>query len=258
MMWLLAASALALGTASPARRVTAATQRAVAPSPVWIPVATTFLAATVIAMDRVALVLSACVAGATAIKVIQLRQHAGISRRRLSATAVFVGHVATNLQAGATLVRATTRAAEHLPDNAPAQLRRDVRRMAGSVAAGSSAEAALANANSPELRELGVLWTLSSTRGLPVADLLTQARRRLDKQQRHRAATEAALAGPKTTATVLAALPLAGVAMGTAMGARPLTVLLSPGPGGWLLLTGTALVCAGVLVSTRIIEGALR
>ena len=70
------------------------------------------------------------------------------------------------------------------------------------------------------------------------------------------AATRAALAGPQTTAVVLALLPLAGVLMGTAMGANPVAFLAGGGLGGVLLTVGTALVCAGVVVSQRIIQGA--
>ena len=44
--------------------------------------------------------------------------------------------------------------------------------------------------------------------------------------------------------------------MGAAMGASPLALLTGGGIGGVLLVAGTALVCAGVLVSRRIIEGA--
>ena len=55
---------------------------------------------------------------------------------------------------------------------------------------------------------------------------------------------------------VLALLPIAGVLMGTAMGAKPLAFLTGGGLGGVLLVVGTALVCAGVAVSRRIIEGA--
>lgn len=52
------------------------------------------------------------------------------------------------------------------------------------------------------------------------------------------------------------ALPLAGLAMGTAMGAAPLGLLLGGGLGGVLLVAGTGLVCAGFLWSQRIISGA--
>ena len=91
---------------------------------------------------------------------------------------------------------------------------------------------------------------------MPIAGLLAAARDEIDTSLRHRAATDAALAGPKTTAVVLAALPLAGIAMGGAMGAHPVAFLTGPGIGGVLLVVGSALVCAGVIASGEIIRRA--
>ena len=108
----------------------------------------------------------------------------------------------------------------------------------------------------PELERLGTLWALSASRGVPLAKLVAALRDDIDHANRHRDATRAALAGPQTTAAVLALLPVAGVLMGTAMGANPLAFLTGGGLGGALLVVGTALVCAGVAVSRRIIEGA--
>ena len=108
----------------------------------------------------------------------------------------------------------------------------------------------------PELKRLGALWAISASRGVPLAKLVTGLRDEVDHANRHRDATRAALAGPQTTAAVLAALPVAGMLMGAAMGASPLALLTGGGIGGVLLVAGTALVCAGVLVSRRIIEGA--
>ena len=55
---------------------------------------------------------------------------------------------------------------------------------------------------------------------------------------------------------MLALLPFAGLLMGAAMGANPLALLTGGGLGGVLLTVGTALVCAGVIVSQLIIQGA--
>ncbi len=52
------------------------------------------------------------------------------------------------------------------------------------------------------------------------------------------------MAGPRTSATVLALLPALGVALGEAIGAHPLRMLT--GPGQLLLAVGVALLCAGV------------
>jgi len=80
-----------------------------------------------------------------------------------------------------------------------------------------------------------------------------QARLRLDARLRHRAATTATLQGPQATAVILTLLPLAGVGMGTAMGADPVGFLTGGGLGGILLVTGTTLAAGGFLWSRHII-----
>ncbi|MCQ4622600.1 type II secretion system F family protein [Corynebacterium sp. CCUG 70398] len=142
---------------------------------------------------------------------------------------------------------------EQTADNAPADLASELRRVAAHTRSGGSGAAILAASPLPELRDVGVLWGLSAKLGIPVADLLGSARSRLDNAVRHRNATTAALAGPRATAVVLSVLPLAGILMGQAMGARPVALLTGGGLGGLLLLVGTALVCAGFATSQAII-----
>jgi tight adherence protein B len=60
------------------------------------------------------------------------------------------------------------------------------------------------------------------------------------------------MTGARTTAAVLAGLPLLGVGLGQLIGADPVTFLLSGGVGGWLLVIGVALACGGLLWSDHI------
>jgi tight adherence protein B len=60
------------------------------------------------------------------------------------------------------------------------------------------------------------------------------------------------MAGARATAAILAGLPLLGVLLGQLIGARPLNFLLSGQVGGWLLVVGSTLACAGLLWSDRI------
>ncbi len=255
MSWVFFAGAVLLGDPGPAGRV-GAPGGAVNRAGAWIPALTAAATLAAFAMDRAAVVLSGCMMGATILHTAVQHSEAGTARHRVEVTAGFLGHLVTNLQAGSSLAHATSRAAEHLPERTPAALERDIHRAVTAAHTGGSPDQVLRAADSPELREVGILWGLASSHGLPVADLLVRARDRLDQSQRHRAATEAALSGPKTTAVVLSALPLAGVAMGSAMGAEPLRVLFGGGLGGWLLFAGTGLVCAGFLTCSRIIAGA--
>jgi tight adherence protein B len=60
------------------------------------------------------------------------------------------------------------------------------------------------------------------------------------------------MAGPKSSATALALLPVLGVALGEAVGASPVRMLTGTGLGQLLLLTGVALLCTGIVWSGRI------
>ena len=68
---------------------------------------------------------------------------------------------------------------------------------------------------------------------------------------------QARLAGPRSTAAVLAGLPLLGLALGQAVGAVPLHVLCQTVVGQVLLVIGTAAACIGVLWSARLVSGAV-
>lgn len=79
---------------------------------------------------------------------------------------------------------------------------------------------------------------------------------RIDARDRHRAATAAQLQGAQATAVILALLPVAGIAMGTVMGADPIGFLTGGGIGGVLLVIGVGLVAAGFAMTQKILEGA--
>jgi len=242
---LLVAGAAALAEPAPARRVAERGRTLVSHR---IPVTAACAAAGAVVLGRVTLAVAGAMAGATAIHMLRARRAASAERRRRAAAAAYLGAVSTNLQAGATLPDALARAGEQVGE---AQVRADAMRIAHQARTGARLEPRV-----PELERLGVLWTLSVSRGVPLAKLIAALRDDIDHANRHRDATRAALAGPQTTAAVLAALPAAGVLMGTAMGASPIAFLTGGGLGGVLLVAGTALVCAGVLVSGRIIQGA--
>lgn len=103
-----------------------------------------------------------------------------------------------------------------------------------------------------ELVRLAAAWRLAEERGVALAELLDAARRDLLGRIRFRCRTEAGLAGARATAAILAALPLLGLALGQAVGAAPVQLLLGTTGGGLLLVVGTALVCAGLGWAGRI------
>ncbi|HEY5518801.1 MAG TPA: type II secretion protein F, partial [Cellulomonas sp.] len=67
-----------------------------------------------------------------------------------------------------------------------------------------------------------------------------------------------ALAGPRATARVLTGLPVLGVALGAAVGADPVGVLLGGGLGTVALMTGVALVLVGRWWIARLVRAAGR
>ncbi|MED5814224.1 type II secretion system F family protein [Mycolicibacterium sp. 050232] len=107
-------------------------------------------------------------------------------------------------------------------------------------------------------RRLAACWRLAHAYGLSIATLLRTAQRDIVERERFSSHVEASMAGPRATASVLAGLPVAGMALGQLIGARPLAFLFSAGVGGWLLMVGVLLACAGLMWSDRITERVLR
>ncbi|MBX7452929.1 type II secretion system F family protein [Mycolicibacterium sp. 3033] len=122
------------------------------------------------------------------------------------------------------------------------------------VAAGLRVEAS--RTHSPEHWErLAVCWQLAHDHGLAIATVMQTAQHDLAERRRFGRRVEAGLAGARATAAILAGLPLLGLLLGQALGADPVAFLLSGGAGGWLLLIGATLICAGLLWSDTIIAG---
>jgi tight adherence protein B len=107
------------------------------------------------------------------------------------------------------------------------------------------------------LGRLADAWSLADRYGIPLADLLEAVRSDTEHRVRFAAEVQARLAGPRATASVLAGLPLLGIALGHAVGADPLRVLCETPVGQVLLVIGTGLACAGVQWSARLVSGAV-
>lgn len=123
--------------------------------------------------------------------------------------------------------------------------------MAATVRLGGDVATVLeAHDGAAELREpLGRMaraWALAERHGVALADLLDAVRSDVERRAAFRRDVEAKMAGPRSTAAVLAGLPLFGLLFGEAVGAGPITVLTGGLLGQLLLLVGVALLCAGV------------
>lgn len=178
------------------------------------------------------------------------------SRRARKELATFLGTVSADLRAGATTAGALKRGVEALPADCPATVLVPLRTAAGMAAHGGAIHGPLVAATEPAVVRLGHVIRLSSLHGVALAGLVEQAQSQLDAARRHAQSTESSLQGPQATALILACLPLAGIAMGGAMGADSLGLLLGGGLGGLLLVIGVGLACGGFAWSRYILRSA--
>lgn len=103
---------------------------------------------------------------------------------------------------------------------------------------------------------LAACWRVAVDRGAGLAAGLERLEGALRAERDQRSDLRAQLAGARSTAVMLAGLPVLGLLMGSALGAEPLRVLLHTGPGLVCLAAGGALECAGVWWALRIVRGA--
>lgn len=103
---------------------------------------------------------------------------------------------------------------------------------------------------------IAACWQVSSSSGAGLADGLDRVAEGLRAERSLAESIRAELAGPRSTAGLLAALPLFGLLLGIALGADPLRMLLHT-PGGLACLLGGALLeWAGLAWTARIARGA--
>jgi tight adherence protein B len=190
-------------------------------------------------------------------RVSRARRAAAVAATDLSDA---LGVLVAELRAGAHPADAVQAAADTRAGGAG-----DVIRALATVAAtarlGGDVPAALCSAGPAQLHcwwgRLAGAWSLAEQHGIALADVLDAVRRDSEHRVRFAAEVQARLAGPRATAVVLAGLPLLGLALGQAVGAAPLRVLCATPAGHLLLVIGTALACAGVWWSTRLISRAV-
>lgn len=160
------------------------------------------------------------------------------------------------LRVGAHPVHAFTVAAEETSDPVARCLRGVAARarLGADVAAGL--RAASRSSDLPaQWDRLAVCWQLAIDHGLAISTLMRAGQRDIAERQRFSARVMSGMAGARATAAILAGLPVFGVLLGQLIGARPLSFLLNGRAGGWLLVVGLSLACAGLFWSDRITDG---
>ncbi|MFI7060549.1 type II secretion system F family protein [Kribbella sp. NPDC050124] len=102
------------------------------------------------------------------------------------------------------------------------------------------------------LRALAASWRVADESGAAFAALTDRLAQSLRADESIHRQTAASLAGARSTARILALLPIFGIALGYSLGANPLTFLTTT-PTGWLcLVAGLALTAAGLHWTTRL------
>ncbi|WP_234390215.1 type II secretion system F family protein [Streptomyces sp. MMG1533] len=103
---------------------------------------------------------------------------------------------------------------------------------------------------------LAACWRVAVDQGAGLAAGLDRLEGALRAERDQRADLRAQLAGARSTAVMLAGLPVLGLALGTALGADPLHVLLHTGAGLGCLLVGGLLEGLGMWWAMRIVRAA--
>ncbi|MEV5326506.1 type II secretion system F family protein [Nonomuraea sp. N2-4H] len=120
---------------------------------------------------------------------------------------------------------------------------------------GGDVSAALKAAAPPQggegLHQLAACWEVGTTVGAGMAALIDRVAQTLRAAQAHREDVAAQLAGPRTTARMLAILPALGLLMAAALNMHPLSFLFGSIPGLMCLVAGVTLDVCGLLWTNR-------
>jgi tight adherence protein B len=122
------------------------------------------------------------------------------------------------------------------------------------VARGASLPAELrriaAEPGAGRLVSVAAVWTVAERHGSSMSGLLERLADAYDDEDAVRADLAASVAGARASMLLLAALPLGGVMLGTAVGGHPWTWLLGR-PLGWMACVAAAALDAAGVVWTR-------
>ncbi len=163
--------------------------------------------------------------------------------------------LAAHLRIGADPVRALARSVDDLP---PTTTRAELGRLVQQLRMGAWAPATLRAHGHDELRWLAAAWQVSERSGAALAPVVDGLASALRAQAMHARAVHAELAGVRTSARLLALVPLVGLVMAVALGAHPVAFLLGTDAGRLCLAGGLMLEWAGLRWSGAIADRARR
>jgi tight adherence protein B len=226
---------------------------------VWRPVAagTRIAAAPMVLVATATLVVGVAVVGgpaggvAAAIAAVttwRLASDARTARTRQQAERELLAgtrQLIADLEAGARPASALTAAAE-----TASAYGRTLGKAARAAGDGSDVTAVLGEESA--LGSIANAWHVAQTAGAPLSDALGGAALDLAGRVEQRRAVATALSAARSTAVLLAVLPLLGIALGAAMGARPLAFLLGSSAGRLVGCVGVTLDAVGLLWTQRV------
>ncbi|MED7824925.1 type II secretion system F family protein [Streptomyces chiangmaiensis] len=199
------------------------------------------------------------VAGAVGVPVLRRVRRARAARQareaRGAAVVALCGALAGEVRAGRQPGEALLRAAGDTGGLGEAQ----AQVLAAARFGGDVPDALVGAARQPGadgLSGLAACWRVAVDRGAGLAAGLDRLEAALRAERDQQADLRAQLAGARSTAVLLAGLPVLGLLLGTMLGARPLHVLLHTGAGLGCLLAGGVLEGAGLWWAMRIVRGA--
>lgn len=146
---------------------------------------------------------------------------------------------------------------QRCPAAAPAQAVAGMLAVGGTAAGGLRiAAAATRGPGAPVLRWLMITTQVAERTGAPISGVYQGLVDGIHAELDHAGEVAVALAGPRTTALVLALLPLAGCLLGLLMGVNTAAVLLATAPGRVCLVLGAAFWIAGRRWIARLLAAA--
>jgi len=218
--------------------------------PTAVAVALALLAGAVTLRFGVALGLACAVAAAGGWHLFRASSQRRSSARSLTRLAAAVQLLVAELRAGSAPAAAFVAAAEAAPEQRDA-----LSAAARLLEAGDPPGPALQH---PALRPLALAWEVADRAGAAPADVLGRVADDLGGAVSQRRAVELALAGPRSSALLLAGLPVLGLWLGAAMGAAPLSFLTGTRLGTVVASLGLVLDVLGAVWIQRLLDRAAR
>lgn len=228
------------------------------PAPTVLAVAGAAATVVVVAGSRPAptvlpLTATAVVVATTGAVLLRRSHAAALARRRRSAVIEACDALAAGLRAGQPPQQVLERAAADVSLLGPVAT---AARLGGDVAGALRSAARVDGGEGLAL--VAAAWTVAQRSGAGLAGVVARIAGTVRAEADQRRQVEVALGTSRSTARLLAGLPVLGVGLGTGIDADPLGVLLGSAVGAWCLLLGVTLGAAGLLWVERLADAALR